>query len=81
MAATDQDAARSFAKKMSAHHQGAIDMTRIVLRHSKDSEIRKIANKTIKDQEKKIKKIKGWIARHGGELTFQSNAGFRLSWR
>lgn len=65
MAATDQDAAKSFAKKMAAHHQGAIDMSRIVLQHAKDSEIRKIANKTIKEQEKEIKKLKG-IARHGG---------------
>ena len=31
MAATDQDPAKSFAKKMIAHHQGAIEMSQIAL--------------------------------------------------
>jgi uncharacterized protein (DUF305 family) len=66
MQASDPDAAVSFAKKMIAHHQGAIDMSQTVLKHTKDATIRKMAEKTIKDQGKEIKDLQTWIAKKGG---------------
>jgi hypothetical protein len=64
MEATDPDPAKSFAKKMIVHHQGAIDMSQIVLKHSKDEEIIKMAKKMIPQQEKDIKELKDWLAKH-----------------
>ena len=66
MAAKDPDAAKAFAKKMAVHHQGAIDMSKTVLKHTQDKEIRRMAQKMINEQQKEIKKLQSWIARHGG---------------
>ena len=64
--ASSPDPAVSFAKKMMAHHQGAIDMSEVVLQHTKDPTIRKMAEKTIKDQQKEIKDLRAWAAKKGG---------------
>ena len=56
----DQD----LVNMMMPHHQGAIDMARIYLRDGKDPEIRRIAQKIIKDQEKEITQFKAWQAKH-----------------
>jgi uncharacterized protein (DUF305 family) len=64
MAATDPDPAKSFAKKMIAHHQGSIDMSQIVLKNTKDEKIVQMAKKMISEQEKDIKELKEWLAKH-----------------
>jgi uncharacterized protein (DUF305 family) len=64
MEATDSDPTKSFAKKMIVHHEGAIDMSQIVLKHTKDEEIRKMASKMISEQEKEVKDLKEWLAKH-----------------
>ena len=56
----DQD----LVNMMMPHHQGAIDMARIYLRDGKDPEIRRMAQKIIKDQEKEITQFKAWQAKH-----------------
>ena len=62
----DPDPTRSWAAGMIAHHQGAIDNSRTVLKHTQDAEARRLANKTIQENTKGIQELQSWLARHGG---------------
>ena len=64
MAVDDPDPARAWAKKMIAHHEGAIAMSEIELRHGRDREANRMAQKTITEQRKSIAEIRSWLARH-----------------
>lgn len=55
-----------FAKGMIPHHQGAIDMAKIVLQYGKDPEIRKLAEGIVAAQEGEIKFMTEWLAKNGG---------------
>jgi uncharacterized protein (DUF305 family) len=58
------DPDRDFALAMIPHHQGAIDMARVVLEFGKDPEIRKLAEEIAEAQEGEIGLLQAWLARH-----------------
>jgi uncharacterized protein (DUF305 family) len=55
-----------FVRGMIPHHQGAVDMARIVLEHGADPEVRKFAEGIIAAQEAEIKWMTDWLAKNGG---------------
>ena len=57
MAAVGSDAGDSWAKKMIAHHQGAIDMSRLMLEHNPPADVAKMARETIDKNERDIADI------------------------
>jgi uncharacterized protein (DUF305 family) len=51
-----------FTRNMIAHHQGAIDMAKIVVAFGKDPKIRQLAESVVKEQEGEIATMKAWLA-------------------
>lgn len=64
MAATGADTDQTWARKMIAHHQGALDMAQVVLRESQDADIRRMAQITIEMQTADIAELRAWLDSH-----------------
>jgi uncharacterized protein (DUF305 family) len=60
------NADEAFVKGMIPHHQGAIDMANVALKYGKDPQVRKWAQKVIRNQGKEKVEFQAWIKKHGG---------------
>jgi uncharacterized protein (DUF305 family) len=56
-AAPGSDPSQTFLRRMIAHHQGAIDMSRVVLAQGRDHRVAAIARRIVADQSKEIAEI------------------------
>ena len=55
------DADVDFVRGMIPHHQGAIDMAKIVLEQGKDEQTRRWAADIIREQEREIGEMQAWL--------------------
>ena len=57
-----------FRVHMIPHHQGAIDMARVAMRHAKDPWTRQLAEAVIVEQQREIAEMQAWLANHGAPV-------------
>jgi uncharacterized protein (DUF305 family) len=60
----DPDPDVAFMKGMIPHHQGAIEMAKIVLRHGTNEQTKRLARDVIREQEREIAEMQAWLQQH-----------------
>lgn len=58
------DTDKDFAMMMRMHHQQAVDMAQAEVEHGKSPELKAMAQKIIKDQQKEISDLDQWLSKH-----------------
>jgi len=58
------DTDKDFAMMMKMHHQQAVEMAKVEVQHGKSAELKAMANKMIKDQQKEIQQLDAWLKKH-----------------
>lgn len=53
----DPDPAKAWMKSMAAHHRGAIEMSQIIMRHTKNVEVLAEARKTVDDNQQALAEL------------------------
>ena len=53
-----------FVRMMIPHHQGAVDMSRLALPDIKDAELRRMVEKTMRENAKEIEEMQAWLKKH-----------------
>ncbi|WP_422345904.1 CopM family metallochaperone [Parasphingorhabdus sp.] len=61
MAKVHSDPDIAFMQGMIAHHEGALEMAEIVLKHGKDPETKALAQQIIDSQRKEIEQMREWL--------------------
>ncbi len=61
----DSDPDAAFVKGMIPHHQGAIEMAKVVLQFGKDEQTKKWANDVIREQQREIGEMQEWLRKRG----------------
>lgn len=56
----------TYARKMIAHHQGAIDMAKVELMHGSDASAKRLAQMTIDENTKGIADLQEYLRQKGG---------------
>ncbi len=55
------DADADFVRGMIPHHQGAIDMAKVLIEHGTDAGLKRLAEEIIASQQKEISFMKNWL--------------------
>jgi len=58
------DPDRDFVTLMIPHHQGAIDMAKVLLLYGEDEQLRRLAQEIIVDQQNEVALMRVWLAAH-----------------
>ena len=56
-----------FRVHMIPHHQGAIDMAKVALKHATNPDTKKMAQQIIADQEREIAEMQAWLKKNAGK--------------
>lgn len=69
-----------FRVQMIPHHQGAIDMARVALRHARDPFTRQLAEAVILEQQREIAEMRAWLGNRGVSVSAPSDPTYVTRW-